>query len=313
MYRKFKIVLCFFMTIILIFSSCTAHSGRTDRYGGHKDNRNVSGLGSYHYHCGGYPAHLHENGVCPYTNSTSNVKNNSQNSSRSVNTTNSYTTNNSVQEPVNIPVESIKLNQSSITVELGSQIKPEFTINPSNATDKAVKYSTNNSDVIVINEDGSIKANKVGKADYTVTTNNGKTATLSVDVECYPESIKITNTEAKEYKIGDVIELKTEIIPSNSTRSITWSSSDEKIATVSITGKVTFYSKGTVKISIKDVRGKGDSVEFNVVEKKNENKIENNNEKNTFKGWIIFFSIMIGIGAVIPFVLRVIQKKKLYK
>ena len=43
MYRKFKIVLCFFMTIILIFSSCTAHSGRTDRYGGHKDNKNVSG------------------------------------------------------------------------------------------------------------------------------------------------------------------------------------------------------------------------------------------------------------------------------
>lgn len=44
-----------------------AHSGRTDSRGGHKDNKNKSGLGSYHYHCGGYPAHLHENGVCPYT------------------------------------------------------------------------------------------------------------------------------------------------------------------------------------------------------------------------------------------------------
>lgn len=43
-----------------------AHSGRTDANGGHKDNKNVSGLGSYHYHCGGYPAHLHPNGVCPY-------------------------------------------------------------------------------------------------------------------------------------------------------------------------------------------------------------------------------------------------------
>lgn len=43
-----------------------AHSGRTDRYGGHRDNKNKSGLGSYHYHCGGHPAHLHENGVCPY-------------------------------------------------------------------------------------------------------------------------------------------------------------------------------------------------------------------------------------------------------
>ena len=45
-----------------------AHSGRTDSRGGHKDNKNKSGLGSYHYHCGGHPAHLHPNGVCPYAN-----------------------------------------------------------------------------------------------------------------------------------------------------------------------------------------------------------------------------------------------------
>lgn len=46
-----------------------AHSGRTDSYGGHHDYKNKSGLGAYHYHCGGYPAHLHENGVCPYSGS----------------------------------------------------------------------------------------------------------------------------------------------------------------------------------------------------------------------------------------------------
>lgn len=50
-----------------------AHSGRTDSHGGHKDNKNKSGLGSYHYHCGGHPAHLHENGVCPYAATTISV------------------------------------------------------------------------------------------------------------------------------------------------------------------------------------------------------------------------------------------------
>lgn len=50
-----------------IFTSISfAHSGRTDSSGGHRDNKNKSGLGSYHYHCGGYPAHLHKNGACPY-------------------------------------------------------------------------------------------------------------------------------------------------------------------------------------------------------------------------------------------------------
>lgn len=58
-----------------------------------------------------------------------------------------------------------------------------------------------------------------------------------MNVVCYPESIKITNYENREYTVGNVIELSTEILPSNSSRSITWSSSDEKIATVSLTGK----------------------------------------------------------------------------
>lgn len=47
-----------------------AHSGRTDSRGGHHDYKNKSGLGSYHYHHG-YSAHLHTNGVCPYSNSSS--------------------------------------------------------------------------------------------------------------------------------------------------------------------------------------------------------------------------------------------------
>ena len=60
--------------LLILVMYCTtlsfAHSGRTDSNGGHRDNKNASGLGYYHYHCGGYPAHLHPNGVCPYTSST---------------------------------------------------------------------------------------------------------------------------------------------------------------------------------------------------------------------------------------------------
>lgn len=76
-----KIIICV-MSAMLIASAiiatprspfvieAQAHSGRTDSSGGHKDNKNKSGLGSYHYHCGGHPAHLHSNGVCPYNMTT---------------------------------------------------------------------------------------------------------------------------------------------------------------------------------------------------------------------------------------------------
>lgn len=72
-----------------------AHSGRTDSSGGHKDNKNKSGLGSYHYHCGGYPAHLHNNGVCPYKSSNNQSSNKtSQNSNNKSDKTSNGSTSN---------------------------------------------------------------------------------------------------------------------------------------------------------------------------------------------------------------------------
>lgn len=66
-----KKYLILFITVILIcipLSASYAHPGRTDSNGGHSDFDNQSGLGDYHYHCNGHPAHLHENGICPYAN-----------------------------------------------------------------------------------------------------------------------------------------------------------------------------------------------------------------------------------------------------
>lgn len=64
-----KKITAFIFAIVLAILSTTvafAHGGRTDRYGGHRDNRNVSGLGYYHYHCNGNPPHLHYAGYCPF-------------------------------------------------------------------------------------------------------------------------------------------------------------------------------------------------------------------------------------------------------
>lgn len=62
--RKFFV---FVIVIILLSCNAYAHPGKTDSNGGHHDYNNVSGLGDYHYHHG-HPAHLHENGECPYSN-----------------------------------------------------------------------------------------------------------------------------------------------------------------------------------------------------------------------------------------------------
>lgn len=77
MKKNFSKVISLSLALFLSFSpiasnenqfilTAEAHQGRTDSNGGHHDYKNKSGLGSYHYHCGGNPAHLHTNGVCPY-------------------------------------------------------------------------------------------------------------------------------------------------------------------------------------------------------------------------------------------------------
>ena len=46
--KKIVFILCMVLSATAIF----AHQGRTDGSGGHHDNKNKSGLGYYHYHCG---------------------------------------------------------------------------------------------------------------------------------------------------------------------------------------------------------------------------------------------------------------------
>lgn len=68
-----KIIRYGILIILLLFiniATASAHSGRTDSNGGHRDVNNVSGLGSYHFHHGLGP-HLHPNGICPYANNSS--------------------------------------------------------------------------------------------------------------------------------------------------------------------------------------------------------------------------------------------------
>lgn len=65
------------LSVLFSYTISSAHSGRTDSSGGHHDYKNKSGLGSYHYHCGGYPPHSHSNGVCPYSSSSSSSKSSS--------------------------------------------------------------------------------------------------------------------------------------------------------------------------------------------------------------------------------------------
>ena len=82
-----------------------------------------------------------------------------------------------------IPVVSVRLNKSSLSINVGSPQTLTATTSPANPTNKAVDWTSSNSSVATVSSDGTITPVAVGTATITVTTRNGgKTATCTVTV-----------------------------------------------------------------------------------------------------------------------------------
>ena len=136
-------------------------------------------------------------------------------------------------------------------------LKP--TIKPSNATDKSVTWTSSNPKAVKVTSAGKIKGLKAGEsAVITVTTNSGKLkAKITVKVNPIAVTkIKLNKTKATLSK-GGTVTLKATITPSNATnQTLTWTSSNSKVAKVSSSGKVTAVKNGTATITCKSSNGK---------------------------------------------------------
>ena len=184
MKKYIKKILSVFIIIIGILSiqiSVYSHSGRTDANGGHRDNKNKSGLGSYHYHCGGHPAHLHPNGVCPY--SSSGKSSTSGSSSGSGSSSSSSATKTTTSIPTSIAVTEIQIDKKVEDMEVGDNEKLTAIITPSNATDKNITWKSSDESIATIDSTGEVIAKKSGTVDITATTSNGKSNTRTINIK----------------------------------------------------------------------------------------------------------------------------------
>ena len=187
------VILSFCFANVFVYS----HSGRTDANGGHRDNKNKSGLGSYHYHCGGYPAHLHDGGKCPYKSSNSNVTEEIEKVSP---VTSTPTTNNTItyykeEVPKEVMASDIKINQNPKEMEVGREYNLTATIEPDNTSNKKIIWSTNDSRILKVDKNGKVTASAAGLAKITATTGDGIKDTIEIIVK---ESDKPKVTKSQE-------------------------------------------------------------------------------------------------------------------
>lgn len=157
-----------------------------------------------------------------------------------------------------IPVSSISITINSRTMYKGDAYQLAVTINPSNATNKSVTWKSNNNSVVTVSN-GYLKAVGVGKATITVTTSNGKSASVVITViDSEEEATYIsTNTDHLYVKVGNSSMINAVANPITATnKTLTWSSYDTSIATVNSSGVVTGKKAGTTTILITANNGK---------------------------------------------------------
>lgn len=150
-------------------------------------------------------------------------------------------------------IEVTKVNLSKTTLELteGESDTITATVEPNDATDKSVVWSSDASAVATVTE-GTIKAIAPGTAKITAKSGT-KSATCTVTVKA--KFIAVTGLKLSSESIdlveGDSVDLTATVEPANATdKTVTWKSSKEDVATVA-DGKVTAVAPGSAIITAK--------------------------------------------------------------
>lgn len=150
------------------------------------------------------------------------------------------------------PKAKITLNMTTIPIQ-AKKTTTLFKVSGLAAGDSVKKYESSNKKIFTVDKKGKIKAKKKGTAKLTVTLASGKKATAKVKVQ--KGAVKTTKVTVNASSLvllkGGNYTLNTTLAPLTTQQKVTYSSSNNKVATVSSKGVVTAKKKGTANITVK--------------------------------------------------------------
>ena len=150
---------------------------------------------------------------------------------------------------------SIKFSSTVKAIEVGESVQLTPTVLPANA-EYTLTWSISDKYVATISQDGLLTGKSEGAADLKVKADNGVYAMLRVVVsEPKPASVSVSPSSVTLTE-GQSRYLTATVYPSNASQSVTWTSSNANIASVSSSGKITAVNAGTAIITAKTSNGK---------------------------------------------------------
>ena len=151
-------------------------------------------------------------------------------------------------DPEPVPVESVTLNETDIELTRGDTFTLEASVLPENADYENIEWSSSDTGIATVNQDGTVTAVAVGEATIKAEA-GGKSAECHVTVTGIPAESVTLDIHEISLNAGETCVLTATVMPEDADdKSVTWTSSNESVATVT-DGTVTAIAAGTAEIT----------------------------------------------------------------
>ena len=161
-------------------------------------------------------------------------------------------------------VTDVTLNKTQLTLAVGGREQLTATVLPASAANKSVTWTSSDTSVAVVTNDGTVIARGAGTSNITVATADGgytETCVLEVkeavpvaSVRIEPVAPVVQTMQGKALTLerdGQRETLALTVMPTDATdKSVEWASGDEKVVTVNGDGQVTAVSPGTAVVTV---------------------------------------------------------------
>lgn len=181
----------------------------------------------------------------------------------------------------------LKLNWKSITIGLEETYSLKATTN----SIESITWSSSDKTIVSVNKNGKITGNKTGKAIITATA-NGNSVECKVAVKKAPDKISVTDITVP---IGSTANIKATLPKGTASKSLSYESSNAKIANVNSNGIVTGVAEGSCTITVTTFNKKSVKIKVTVIKRNDYTVVQRDwiysSKPDSFDGYVYRTSV----------------------